>query len=137
MMVPRAVKQVSLITDGSCVGNPGPGGWACILRFGTVKKELFGCDSDTTNNRMELMAAIQGLLAFKEPCDVWTCLLPVVANESVGDILGRDFEQRAGVGTVLDRQVREREQQRKLVGRREGALIKQALQLYQESDLVV
>ena len=61
------MKKASLITDGSCLGNPGPGGWACILRFGAVKKELFGYDPHTTNNRMELMAAIQGLLAFKEP----------------------------------------------------------------------
>ena len=64
------MKKASLITDGSCLGNPGPGGWACILRFGAVKKELFGYDPHTTNNRMELMAAIQGLLAFKEPCEV-------------------------------------------------------------------
>jgi ribonuclease HI len=69
-MVPKAMKKASLITDGSCLGNPGPGGWACILRFGAVKKELFGYDPHTTNNRMELMAAIQGLLAFKEPCEV-------------------------------------------------------------------
>jgi ribonuclease HI len=64
------MKKASLITDGSCLGNPGPGGWACILRFGAVKKELFGYDPGTTNNRMELMAAIQGLFAFKEPCEV-------------------------------------------------------------------
>ena len=64
------MKRVSLITDGSCLGNPGPGGWACLLRFGGVKKELFGFDSHTTNNRMELMAPIQGLLALKEPCEV-------------------------------------------------------------------
>jgi ribonuclease HI len=64
------VKRASLITDGSCLGNPGPGGWACILRYGAVKKEFFGHDPHTTNNRMELMAAIQGLLAFKEPCEI-------------------------------------------------------------------
>jgi len=64
------VKKVSLITDGSCLGNPGPGGWACILRFGAAAKELFGYDPHTTNNRMELMAPIQGLLALKEPCEV-------------------------------------------------------------------
>jgi ribonuclease HI len=64
------VKHVSLITDGSCLGNPGPGGWACILRFGAHHKELYGYDPNTTNNRMELMAAIQGLLALKEPCEV-------------------------------------------------------------------
>jgi len=64
------MKKVSLITDGSCLGNPGPGGWACVLRFGGVKKEFFGFDPRTTNNRMELMASIQGLLALKEPCEV-------------------------------------------------------------------
>jgi ribonuclease HI len=64
------MKKVSLITDGSCLGNPGPGGWACILRFAGVKKEHFGYDAHTTNNRMELMAPIQGLLALKAPCEV-------------------------------------------------------------------
>jgi len=64
------MKQLSLITDGSCLGNPGPGGWACILRFGEVKRELFGYAPHTTNNRMEMMAPIQGLLALKEPCEV-------------------------------------------------------------------
>ena len=64
------MKKVSLITDGSCLGNPGPGGWACVLRYGGVKKEFFGFDPHTTNNRMELMAPIQGLLALKEPCEV-------------------------------------------------------------------
>ena len=64
------MKKAALITDGACLGNPGPGGWGCILRFGAAKKELFGYDPDTTNNRMEMMAAIQGLLAFKEPCEI-------------------------------------------------------------------
>jgi ribonuclease HI len=64
------VKKVELTTDGACIGNPGPGGWACVLRFGGNRKELFGYDPQTTNNRMELMAPIQGLLALKEPCEV-------------------------------------------------------------------
>jgi len=64
------MKHVELITDGACIGNPGQGGWACILRFGATKKELFGYDPRTTNNRMEMMAAIQGLLALREPCEV-------------------------------------------------------------------
>ena len=64
------MKKVSLVTDGSCLGNPGPGGWACVLRFGAIEKELFGYDPRTTNNRMELMAPIQGLLALKEACEV-------------------------------------------------------------------
>jgi ribonuclease HI len=64
------LKRVQLITDGSCLGNPGPGGWAYILRYGSHKKEGYGCASHTTNNRMELTAAIEGLKALKEPCAV-------------------------------------------------------------------
>jgi ribonuclease HI len=64
------VKQVQLITDGACLGNPGPGGWACILRYGDLKRELFGCEAHTTNNRMELTAAIEGLKRLKESCAV-------------------------------------------------------------------
>lgn len=64
------MKKVQLITDGACKGNPGPGGWACILRYGEHSKELYGCAPRTTNNRMELTAAIQGLKAIKEPCAV-------------------------------------------------------------------
>lgn len=63
-------KQVELFTDGACSGNPGPGGWGAILRFGAHEKELSGGDKNTTNNRMELIAVIEGLLALKEPCDV-------------------------------------------------------------------
>jgi ribonuclease HI len=64
------VKQVQLITDGACKGNPGKGGWACILRYGELKRELFGCSPHTTNNRMELAAAIEGLARLKESCTV-------------------------------------------------------------------
>jgi ribonuclease HI len=64
------LKQVKLITDGACLGNPGPGGWACILRFGQMDKEMFGSVRHTTNNRMELTAAIEGLRALREPCEV-------------------------------------------------------------------
>ena len=64
------MKNVQLITDGSCLGNPGPGGWAYILRFGGHKKEGYGCAAQTTNNRMELTAAIQGLKQLKEDCAV-------------------------------------------------------------------
>jgi ribonuclease HI len=63
-------KKVILITDGACIGNPGPGGWACILRYGEVRREMFGYAPHTTNNRMELMAAIQGLAALKSACEV-------------------------------------------------------------------
>jgi len=64
------VKTVQLITDGACIGNPGPGGWACILRHGEHTRELYGSEPHTTNNRMEIRAAIEGLRALKEPCAV-------------------------------------------------------------------
>jgi ribonuclease HI len=64
------VKKVQLITDGACIGNPGPGGWAAILRYGGQTREMFGSHPHTTNNRMELTAAIEGLRAIKEPCEV-------------------------------------------------------------------
>ena len=63
-------KQVELFTDGACSGNPGPGGWGAILRFGSHEKEISGGEKNTTNNRMELTAVIEGLLALKEPCNV-------------------------------------------------------------------
>jgi ribonuclease HI len=64
------MKQVQLITDGACLGNPGPGGWACILRSGEHTRELFGSAPQTTNNRMELTAAIEGFGALKHPSEV-------------------------------------------------------------------
>lgn len=64
------LKQVELFTDGACSGNPGPGGYGAILRFGKLEKELSGGEKNTTNNRMELMAVIAGLEALKEPCRV-------------------------------------------------------------------
>jgi len=63
-------KQVEIFTDGACRGNPGPGGWGALLRYGDMEKELFGGEEHSTNNRMELMAAIEGLSALKEPCEV-------------------------------------------------------------------
>jgi ribonuclease HI len=66
----ESVKKVQLITDGACLGNPGPGGWAAILRYGPDKKEVYGCEPHTTNNRMELTAAIEGLRTLKEKCEV-------------------------------------------------------------------
>ena len=64
------MKKVQLITDGACLGNPGPGGWAYILRYGGHKKEGFGGEPHTTNNRMELTAAVKGLEALQETCEV-------------------------------------------------------------------
>ncbi|MEY4194551.1 MAG: hypothetical protein RLZZ226_919 [Pseudomonadota bacterium] len=63
-------ETVHIYTDGACRGNPGPGGWGVILRYRDTERELFGGEARTTNNRMELMAAIQGLEALKRPCRV-------------------------------------------------------------------
>ena len=65
-----ARKQVEVHTDGACLGNPGPGGWGALLRWREIERELSGGEPDTTNNRMELMAAIAALEALREPCDV-------------------------------------------------------------------
>jgi len=64
------LKKVEVFTDGACRGNPGPGGWGVLLRYGEVEKPVYGGEQKTTNNRMELMAAIEGLAALKEPCQV-------------------------------------------------------------------
>ncbi len=63
-------KKVVLTTDGACLGNPGPGGWGALLRFGDHEKMLSGGETESTNNRMELSAVIHGLRALKQPCDV-------------------------------------------------------------------
>ena len=64
------MKDIILYTDGACSGNPGVGGWGCILEYKNIKKEFSGYEENTTNNRMELMAVIKGLQALKEPCNV-------------------------------------------------------------------
>ena len=63
-------KIVEIFTDGACSGNPGPGGWGAILRYGGVEKEMNGGEPQTTNNRMELMAAIMAIEAVKRPCEI-------------------------------------------------------------------
>lgn len=64
------MKVVEIFTDGACRGNPGPGGWGAVLRYGDVERELYGGEWDTTNNRMELRAAIESLKALSRPCTV-------------------------------------------------------------------
>ena len=64
------MKKVQIITDGACSGNPGPGGWAAILRYNGREKEIWGCAPHTTNNRMEITAAVEAMRALKEPCEV-------------------------------------------------------------------
>ncbi|MGI1670102.1 MAG: ribonuclease HI [Neptuniibacter sp.] len=64
------MKLVEIFTDGACKGNPGPGGWGALLRYGENVKELFGGEENTTNNRMELMAAIVALETLNRPCEV-------------------------------------------------------------------
>jgi ribonuclease HI len=64
------LKKVEIFTDGACKGNPGPGGWGALLRYGSVEKPLYGGEAETTNNRMELTAAIKALAALTQPCDV-------------------------------------------------------------------
>ena len=68
------MKQITIYTDGACSGNPGPGGWAALLRYGTppdfAEREVTGAEPHTTNNRMELSAVVEGLAALKEPCAV-------------------------------------------------------------------
>ena len=69
-VLPQGLPHVVIHTDGACSGNPGPGGWGAILTFGDREKELKGGEANTTNNRMELMAAISALEALKRPCRV-------------------------------------------------------------------
>ena len=64
------MKEVEIFTDGACWGNPGPGGWGALLRYEGIEKSLYGGENETTNNRMELMAAIEGLASLKEATKV-------------------------------------------------------------------
>lgn len=64
------MKQIEIFTDGACKGNPGPGGWGALLRRGATEKEMSGGEAETTNNRMEMTAAIRALQALKQPCEV-------------------------------------------------------------------
>ena len=91
------MKQVTIFSDGSSLGNPGPGGWGTILRYGNREKELSGGEPMTTNNRMELRAVIEGLKALKEPCDVTiysdSSYVVKAINEWLKDWVKRDFKK--------------------------------------------
>ena len=75
------MKKVEIFTDGACSGNPGPGVWAAILRYKGVEKELSGGMAQTTNNRMELTAVIEGLSALKERCEVTLTALNILSTQ--------------------------------------------------------
>ena len=83
------MKNIELFTDGACSGNPGPGGWGVVLRFGEHEKELSGGERNTTNNRMELTAVIKGLSALKEPCKVRL----VTDSKYVADGIGKGWAE--------------------------------------------
>ena len=90
------MKKISLFCDGSALGNPGPGGYGTILRFGDKEREISGGELHTTNNRMELLAVIEGLKALKEPCsvDIVSDSSYVVKgiNEWLGNWIKKDFK---------------------------------------------
>lgn len=82
-------KQVDAFTDGACRGNPGPGGWGVLLRYAQHEKQLYGGERDTTNNRMELMAAIQALESLKEPCHVRLTTDSVYVQKGISEWLAK------------------------------------------------
>ncbi|BDY13068.1 ribonuclease HI [Hydrogenimonas cancrithermarum] len=91
------MKQVTIFSDGSSLGNPGPGGYGTILRYGDREKELTGGEPMTTNNRMELLAVIEGLKALKEPCDVTiysdSSYVVNAINEWLDNWIKKDFKK--------------------------------------------
>jgi ribonuclease HI len=91
------VKKITLFSDGSALGNPGPGGYGTILRFGDKEKIISGSEAHTTNNRMELLAVIEGLKALKEPCEVEvvsdSSYVTKGINEWLSGWIKRDFKK--------------------------------------------
>jgi ribonuclease HI len=91
------LKQITLFSDGSALGSPGPGGYGTILRYNGKERVLSGGDACTTNNRMELMGVIEGLRALKEPCDVEvvsdSSYVVKGVNEWLGNWIRRDFKK--------------------------------------------
>lgn len=88
------MKEVLLYTDGACSGNPGPGGWAAILCYGSREKALSGGEAETTNNRMELLGVIRGLEALKEPCMVTLCTDSQYIANALNNGWLRDWKRR-------------------------------------------
>src|ERR1700726_4551384 len=88
------MSEVEITTDGSCLGNPGPGGWACILRCGHHERVLQGSVADTTNNRMELIAAIEGLRALKRASQVTVLTDSEYVRRGITEFLPRVEGQR-------------------------------------------
>ena len=95
------MKTVTLYTDGACSGNPGPGGWAAILRYGAAVREISGGERETTNNRMELTGVLEGLKALKEPCavELWSdsqYIVNALQNGWLRDWKRRGWKRRDG-----------------------------------------
>ena len=88
------MKEVILYTDGACSGNPGPGGWAAILRYGQSEKVLSGGEAETTNNRMELLGVIHGLAARKEGCAVTLFTDSLYVANALNNGWLRDWKKR-------------------------------------------
>lgn len=90
------MKHIYIYTDGACRGNPGPGGWGALLRYQQHDKKISGAESDTTNNRMELMAAIQALKALKEPCRIELYTDSKYVQKGISEWLG-DWKKRGWI----------------------------------------
>lgn len=82
-------KLIHIYTDGACSGNPGPGGWGVLMRYGEIEKTLSGAEKETTNNRMELMAAIMGLKALNQSCAVVVTTDSVYVQKGITEWLGK------------------------------------------------
>jgi len=106
-----AAKRVEIHTDGACLGNPGPGGWAALLRWRGIERELAGGEAATTNNRMELLAAIMALEALREPCGVVLSTDSQYVRQGITEWIGnwvRRGWKTAGGGPVKNRDLWER-----------------------------
>ncbi|MEO7062931.1 MAG: ribonuclease HI [Dokdonella sp.] len=120
--VDEGANRVELFTDGSCLGNPGPGGWGALLRCGTREKELSGGEAHSTNNRMELMATIAGLETLKRSCEVVLTTDSQYVKRGVEEWMAR---WRANGWRTSDRQpVKNRDLRERLSAALEGHRVK-------------